>query len=51
MYIAMLMFHSHVSFFLTLCPEVEHPLIPHYMAIDDICEHSLKVLVLCPKVS
>jgi hypothetical protein len=51
MYIAMLMLHSHLSFFFTLCPAVEHPLIPHYMVIDDIREHFLKALVLCPKVS
>ena len=46
-----LMFNSQLSFFLTLYPIVEHPLIPHYMAIDDICEHPLKALMLCPKVS
>ncbi|KAE8811064.1 40S ribosomal protein S5-1 [Hordeum vulgare] len=51
MYIPMLMFHSNVSFFLTLFPAVEHPFINHYMAIDDIREHSMKALLLCPKVS
>ena len=47
--------HVDVSFsslvLLDSLPAVEHPLIPHYMAIDYIREHSLKALVLCPEVS